>query len=263
MPSVVNKTFDELKPGDTACVQRTVQAADLRAWACALGDPDLLAGAGESQGTAGIVTAILTALVGSAIRASTVQVKADLPLGVALTVRLLLREKHAPGLVLLDGQCTGSLLSHCATVSVPTYARRFVVTDAALNIAPDTDQKRDICQNAIGFARALGTPVPKVAVLAAVEMVRTKMPASLDPGARSQHPQSANRGVIGHPRRHRDALVFTAGIGEHSAPVRAGLCGALGRLGWPGTGRRRPARARASRPRPAGCRGGSPLPIEG
>jgi phosphotransacetylase len=49
-----------------------------------------------------------------------------------------------------------------------------------LNISPDTDQKRDICQNAIGFARALGIDIPKVAVLAAVETVRTKMPATLD-----------------------------------------------------------------------------------
>jgi len=75
---------------------------------------------------------------------------------------------------------TGRLLSHCAMVSVPTYNRRFVVSDVALNIAPDTGQKRDICQNAIGFARALGIDLPKVAVLAAVEMVRTDMPASLD-----------------------------------------------------------------------------------
>jgi phosphotransacetylase len=63
---------------------------------------------------------------------------------------------------------------------VPTYARRVIITDAALNIAPDTDQKRDICQNAIGFALALGIKLPKVAVLAAIEMVNTKMPASLD-----------------------------------------------------------------------------------
>ncbi|MGA9601191.1 MAG: bifunctional enoyl-CoA hydratase/phosphate acetyltransferase [Methylocystis sp.] len=75
---------------------------------------------------------------------------------------------------------TGRLISHCTMVSAPTYARRFVISDVALNIAPDTDQKRDICQNAIGFARALGVNLPKVAVLAAVEMVRTKMPASLD-----------------------------------------------------------------------------------
>jgi phosphotransacetylase len=72
------------------------------------------------------------------------------------------------------------LLSHCVIVSVPTYARRIIVSDPALNIAPDTDQKREIFQNAIGFAQALGIKVPKVAVLAAVEMVRTNMPASLD-----------------------------------------------------------------------------------
>jgi phosphate acetyltransferase len=65
-------------------------------------------------------------------------------------------------------------------VSVPTYARRFVISDVALNIAPNTGQKRDIRQNAIGFARALGIDVPKVAVLAAVEMVRSDVPATLD-----------------------------------------------------------------------------------
>jgi phosphotransacetylase len=71
-------------------------------------------------------------------------------------------------------------LSHCALMSAPTYARRFIVTDVALNIAPSTDQKRDICQNAIGFARAVGIKVPKVAVLAAVETVEPRMQATLD-----------------------------------------------------------------------------------
>ncbi|MGA7327758.1 MAG: phosphate acyltransferase, partial [Rhodomicrobium sp.] len=55
-----------------------------------------------------------------------------------------------------------------------------IVSDAALNIAPDTDQKRDICQNAIGLARALGIEMPKVAIVAAIETVNTKMPATTD-----------------------------------------------------------------------------------
>ena len=94
---------------------------------------------------------------------------------------------------------TGRLISHCAMMSVPTYARRFVISDVALNIAPDTDQKRDICQNAIGFARALGIEVPKVAVLAAVEMVRTKMPATLDGAILAK---MADRGqIVGGSRR--------------------------------------------------------------
>jgi phosphotransacetylase len=75
---------------------------------------------------------------------------------------------------------TRRLLSHCAIISALTYARRIIISDVALNIAPDIDQKRDICQNAIGFARAMGIDTPKVAVLAAVETVSTKMPATLD-----------------------------------------------------------------------------------
>ena len=336
MRTIVNKTFDELAPGDAASTERTLQAGDVRAWAAAFGEPDMLAGrSGQADGAAGIVTSILTALAGSAlpgpgtsVRAASVQIKGRLPIDVPMTARLVVREKRPDprpdqGIVVLDGRCTGPagevvaiailevlapttrrqrqvaehqleglvarcrglepmltgvvhpcstdaltgaveaaaaelivpvlfgpeaeirrladqahleiagfrivgtdspedsalqatqaagagqvaalmkgslhtdillhailqkeaklragrLLSHCAMVSVPTYARRVVISDVALNIAPDTDQKRDICQNAIGFARALGIDVPKVAVLAAVEMVRTKMPATLD-----------------------------------------------------------------------------------
>lgn len=75
---------------------------------------------------------------------------------------------------------TSRLLSHCALIAAPEYGRRVIVSDVALNIAPDTDQKRDICQNAIGFARALGIKMPKVAILAAIETVNTKMPATTD-----------------------------------------------------------------------------------
>ena len=331
MQSIENKTFDEIRVGDTASAQRSFQASDVRAWATAFGDAGLLDETSHSHGAAGIVTALLTSLVGSAlpgpgsaVRSTAVQVHAPLPIDVILTAKVVVREKRPDqGIVVLDGQCTdpagrhivtavlevlapktrlrrevpehrlegllqrcgglkpmltgvvhqcsedslagaveaaeaelivpvlfgpdaelrriaaaakldlsrcrivttegaedsaakaaaaagagevkalmkgslhtdvllhaaiqkeaklrtGRLLSHCAMVSVPTYARRFVITDVALNIAPDTDQKRDICQNAIGFARALGIEVPKVAVLAAVETVRTKMPATLD-----------------------------------------------------------------------------------
>jgi phosphate acetyltransferase len=75
---------------------------------------------------------------------------------------------------------TGRLLSHCALISAPTYPRWIVLSDVALNISPDIDQKRDICQNAIGFARAVGIVKPRVAVLSAVETVRTKMASTLD-----------------------------------------------------------------------------------
>lgn len=329
MSLIVNRTFDALKPGDSASQERTVQPADVRAWAAAFGDAG--PAAAEGQATAGIVSSLVAALVGSAlpgpgtrIRAVNVEVKAPLPLGNPLTVTVTVRSLDAAETtVLLDGKCagadgalvatasvlaqapttsqsvevaehrleglldrckglkpmatgvvhplnadalagaidaaaaglivpvlfgpeaemrriaaeakldlsacrivptaseedsaakaalaagagevsalmkgslhtdvllhaviqkeanlrTGRLLSHVALLSVPTYARRVVITDVALNIAPDTDQKRDICQNAIGFARAMGMDQPKVAVLAAVEMVHTKMAATLD-----------------------------------------------------------------------------------
>ena len=78
---------------------------------------------------------------------------------------------------------TDRLLSHCMLISLPTYARRVIISDAAINIAPDVDQKKDIIQNAIIFARAIGIEQPKVAILSAVEVVRTKMPSTLDAAA--------------------------------------------------------------------------------
>ncbi len=74
-------------------------------------------------------------------------------------------------------------LSHCFLLSVPTYARPFILTDAAINIAPDLMAKRDICQNAIDLARSMGMAEPKVAILAAVETVNPGMPATLDAAA--------------------------------------------------------------------------------
>jgi phosphate acetyltransferase len=78
---------------------------------------------------------------------------------------------------------TDRLLSHCFLLAAPAYCRRIIISDAAVNIAPDLDQKRDIVQNAIIFARALGIAQPKVAILAAVEMVNSKMPATIDAAA--------------------------------------------------------------------------------
>lgn len=88
---------------------------------------------------------------------------------------------------------TGRMLSHCALISAPTYSERIVLSDIALNIAPNIDQKRDICQNAIGFARAMGIVEPRVAVLSAVEMVRTKLASTLDAAVLAK---MADRGQI-------------------------------------------------------------------
>jgi phosphotransacetylase len=81
------------------------------------------------------------------------------------------------------GLRTGRRLSHVFLMDVPTYHKVLIVTDAAINIAPTLEDKVDICQNAIDLARTLGVDRPKVAILAAVETVNSKMSATLDAAA--------------------------------------------------------------------------------
>jgi phosphotransacetylase len=81
------------------------------------------------------------------------------------------------------GLRTGRRISHVFIMDVPTYHKVLIVTDAAINIAPTLEDKVDICQNAIDLAIALGVTRPKLAILAAVETVTSKMPATLDAAA--------------------------------------------------------------------------------
>jgi phosphotransacetylase len=84
------------------------------------------------------------------------------------------------------GLRTGRRVSHVFVMDVPTYHKVLIVTDAAINIAPSLEDKVDICQNAIDLVNSLRhdkSDKPKVAILAAVETVTTKMPATLDAAA--------------------------------------------------------------------------------
>jgi phosphate acetyltransferase len=78
------------------------------------------------------------------------------------------------------GLRTGRRISHVFVMDVPTYHKVLIVTDGAINIAPTLEDKIDICQNAIDLAISLGVEKPKVAILAAVETVTSKMPATID-----------------------------------------------------------------------------------
>jgi phosphotransacetylase len=82
-----------------------------------------------------------------------------------------------------SGLRTARRISHVFIMDVPTYHKVLIVTDAAINIAPSLDDKVDICQNAIDLGVSLGLKQPKVAILAAVETVNSKMPATLDAAA--------------------------------------------------------------------------------
>jgi phosphate acetyltransferase len=91
------------------------------------------------------------------------------------------------------GLATDRRMSHVFVVEVPTYPRPLLITDAALNVEPDLDAKRDIVQNAIDLALAVGVEMPKVAVLSAVETVNPKVRSSLDAAALAK---MAERGQI-------------------------------------------------------------------
>ena len=82
-----------------------------------------------------------------------------------------------------SGMRTGRRISHVFIMDVPTYHKLLIVTDAAISIAPTLEDKVDICQNAIDLAITLGIAVPKVAILAAVETVSSKMTATIDAAA--------------------------------------------------------------------------------
>ncbi|HEY1336822.1 MAG TPA: phosphate acetyltransferase [Bryobacteraceae bacterium] len=115
-----------------------------------------------------------------------------------------------------SGMRTGRRISHAFIMDVPTYHKALIVTDAAINIAPALEDKADICQNAIDLAVSLGLEKPKVAILAAVETVTSKMPATIDAAALCK---MADRGQI------KDALLdgplaFDNAISQEAAEIK-------------------------------------------
>jgi phosphate acetyltransferase len=91
------------------------------------------------------------------------------------------------------GLRTARRVSHAFVVAVPSYPRPMLVTDAAINIAPDLAAKVDIVQNAIDLGHVLGVERPKVAILSAVETVNPKLQSTLDAAALCK---MADRGQI-------------------------------------------------------------------
>ena len=81
------------------------------------------------------------------------------------------------------GLRTNRRISHVFVMDVPAYADTLFVTDAAINIFPDLEAKRDIVQNAIDLYNAGFGKTPRVAILSAVETVTTKIPSTVDAAA--------------------------------------------------------------------------------
>jgi phosphate acetyltransferase len=115
-----------------------------------------------------------------------------------------------------QGLRTARRISHVFVIDARNYPRPLFVTDAAINVYPTLDDKRDIVQNAIDLAQALGIATPKVAVLAAVETVTTKLRSTLDAAALCKMADRGQitGGIIDGP------LAFDNAVSEESAKTK-------------------------------------------
>src|SRR5208337_3493313 len=82
-----------------------------------------------------------------------------------------------------SGIRTARRISHCFIMDVPGHSEPLIITDAAVNIAPDLDEKVDIVQNAIDLAHAMGLAEVRVAILSAMETVTAKVPSTIEAAA--------------------------------------------------------------------------------
>ncbi len=120
-------------------------------------------------------------------------------------------------------------MSHVFLLEARSLGRLLFVTDGAMNIAPDLEQKAQIILNAVYLARAFGVEEPKVGVLAAVEVVNPKMPVTIDGAAlagmsaRGQFPFCVVDGPFAMDNAVSQEAARIKGL---SGPV-AGLCDIL------------------------------------
>jgi len=114
------------------------------------------------------------------------------------------------------GLRTARRVSHVFVMDVPTYHKLLIVTDGAINIAPTLEEKADICQNAIDLCTSLGLEKPKVAILAAVETVTSKMPATIDAAAlcKMADRRQITGGILDGP------LAFDNAISKEAAQIK-------------------------------------------
>ena len=134
------------------------------------------------------------------------------------------------------GLRTERRISHVFVMDVPGHAETLFITDAAINIFPDLDAKRDIVQNAIDLWTGIGLGTPRVAILSAVETVTTKIPSTIEAAALCKMAERGQitGGLLDGP------LAFDNAIDPEAARIKG--------IAWPG---RRP-RPDPRRPRPRG-----------
>jgi phosphate acetyltransferase len=127
------------------------------------------------------------------------------------------------------GLRTARRISHAFIMDVPARAEPLIITDAAINIFPTLDDKRDICQNAIDLARALGAEEPKVAVLSAVETVTARIPSTVEAAALSKMAERGQitGGLVDGPLAFDNAIDEKAAQDKHIVSPVAGRANIL------------------------------------
>src|SRR6202008_2075240 len=127
------------------------------------------------------------------------------------------------------GLRTARRISHVFIMDVPTYSEPIFITDAAINIFPDLDAKRDIVQNAIDLFTQVGLGTPRVAILSAVETVTTKIPSTIEAAALCK---MADRGQITGGLLD-GPLAFDNAIDPEAARIKGIKSGVTGRAQIP------------------------------
>uniref|UniRef100_UPI0035938A76 bifunctional enoyl-CoA hydratase/phosphate acetyltransferase n=1 Tax=Blastomonas sp. TaxID=1909299 RepID=UPI0035938A76 len=127
------------------------------------------------------------------------------------------------------GLRTDRRMSHVFIFEVPDYPRLLLVSDAAIIIAPDLTAKKDIVQNAIDCAIALGITEPRVALLAAVETVHPAMSATIDAAslAKMAHRGQIVGGLVDGPLAFDNAISPAAVAAKHIVSEVAGRADVL------------------------------------
>jgi len=115
-----------------------------------------------------------------------------------------------------SGLRTSRRMSHVFVIEVPYYKKPLFITDAAINIFPDLNAKKDIVQNAIDLFTALGFGIPKVAILSATENVNSAIPSTLDATAlcKMSDREQITGGILDGP------LAYDLAVSEESARIK-------------------------------------------
>jgi phosphate acetyltransferase len=121
-----------------------------------------------------------------------------------------------PAMARDTGLRTSRRITHVFIMDTPAYARTLLITDAAINISPELEDKIDIVQNSINLAHALGIPEPKVALLSAIETINPKIKSTLDAAALCKMADRGQitGGVLDGP------LAFDTAVSEKAARIK-------------------------------------------